>query len=194
MSAMTACQHPLDARTTAVSIWPDITPHFTGSGRMDRLYGPDGKAQFKRWGWFWKVPLFEFRQGKPPLTFHDYDGSNYQPDNHFISDGGSIPPPLWGLPFFTLNPMAGPKSYPPHDSAFKYRGLYVRRRGEAFYRFRLLPRKFLNDLLKRMIEAEGGTTVERGSVRLGVGLGSWLAWDEKAQAQARERDGIVVAG
>lgn len=45
-----------------------------------------------------------------------------------------------------------------------------------------------------MIRAEGGDTAERGSVRLGVGLGSWLAWDERAQAQARERDGIVVAG
>ena len=191
MSAMTACQHPLDARTTTLEIWPDITPHFTGSGRMDRLYGAGGKAQFKRWGWCWSVPLFEFRQGRPPLTFHDADGTCYQPDNHFVSDGGSIPPPLWGIPGLRLNPMAWTRSYPIHDSLFQYGGAYVRSRGEGRYAFRLLARTFADGLLRRMVTAEGASRFDAGAIRAGVWLGSWLAWDEKAQAQARERDGIV---
>lgn len=185
-------QHPYDPKTTCMEIPKHITPFFSGSGHLDRLYGPDGKAMFKRWGWFWSVPLYTFRQGKPPLTFHDCDGTAYQPDNHFDSDCGSIPPPLWGIPFVKLNPVAWERSYPLHDSLFQYGGLYVRRYGEKHFHFERLNRVFGDGLLRRMVIAEGAGRIDAGAIRFGVWVGSRFAWDEEAQSQNRVRDGIKL--
>jgi hypothetical protein len=181
--------------TCHIEIVPEqaITPFFTGHGETTPLIGPDGKPASRRWGMVWRVPLFEFRNDRKfPLTFHDYDGTAYQPDNHFTTDGGSVPPLLWNVPFLRFDPQAFPRAYPLHDSAFHYGGLYVRKPGRKQFRFAPLERAFCDGLLRRMVVADGAGRINAGAIRFGVWCGSRWAWDEQAQAAAREKDGVKV--
>ncbi len=176
-----------------MSTYPDITPFFTGYGKLEPLLDERGIPRKRRWGMFWRIPLSQFTTGRLPLTFHDFDGTAYQPDRHFPTDGGSIPPFMWGIPFLQLNPMAWPRSYPLHDSLFTYGGLYVRRRGETYFKFREIPRVFGDGLLRRMVIADGAGMVDAAAIRLGVLIGSRFAWDEKAQARNRRRDNVAIS-
>lgn len=172
--------------------YPEITPFFSGHGHLEPLLDEKGRPRKQRWGLFWKIPLYEFTNSKPPLTFHDFDGTNYQPDNHFPTNGGSIPPFMWGMPFIQLNPMAFTRAYPMHDCLFTYGGLYVRKHGDKHYHFQAIPRVFGDGLLRRMTVADGAGVVDAAAIRFGVLIGSRFAWDEEAQARNRERDGIVL--
>ena len=189
----TSAIDPHDPATTLPSIAPKLTPFFSGNFHLTPCIGADGKPVKKRWGRFWKVPLAEFTNGRPPLTFHDSDGAAYQPDNHFVSDGGSVPPLLWGVPFLSLDPQAYPRSYPLHDSAFRYGGLYVREYGtRQRFRFQLLERRFCDDLLKRMVRADGAGRGGAWAIRFGVWLGSRWCWDTEEQRANREADGVNI--
>jgi hypothetical protein len=163
----------------------DLTPMWTGECDLR----PRGS---KRWGLLWTVPLFEFKTGTPKLTFHDSDGTQYQPDNHFLSDGGSIPPPLWSLPFLRMDPLAFPRSYGLHDSAFRYGGLYTRRPGDRLFHFEYMDRTQCDDLLRRMVAAEGARFATRTAIRAGVAIGSFWCWDEKQQERNRDTDGVMT--
>ena len=189
---MTNAIDPYDAQTTLMNLSPDSEPFFSGSGKWSPLIGPDGKPVVQRWCWLWPVPLWEFRNGRPALTFHDRDGATYQPDNHFATDFMSSPPPMWSIPFLRLAPMNYPRMSALHDCGFKYGGLYRRLPGKAHHHFALLEREFLDGLARRMVKADGGTKFNAGTVRAGLGIGSRWAWDEQAQAAAREQDGISL--
>jgi hypothetical protein len=159
-------------------------PSWSGDGQLIPLRDADGRQVVKRWGLLWSVPLFEFRSNRfRRLTLHATDGRDYQPDLHFTTDGGSIPPPLWGLP--GLSPLLFPYTYALHDSAFKYGGLWVNGT------FTKLTRIKANNLTLDGIRAEGGSIAARWQVRTGLALGSWAAWDDDRQAEARARDGIA---
>jgi hypothetical protein len=79
-----------------------------------------------------------------------------------------------------------------HDSGYKYGGLYRKLPNQAHHHFMLLEREFLDGLARRMVMADGGTKFNAGTVRAGLGIGSRFAWDEKEQAEARERDGVRI--
>lgn len=151
----------------------------------------NGKPAFKRWLWK-RVPLFEFfNDPSDPLTYTE-GNIQYQPDRHFITDGGSIPPPLWDSPFVSLGPWDFPRAYPFHDSGFTYGGLYVRFAGEYRFTFTLMGRTKLNRLLCRMIRADGGDWIDAQTVGTGLTIGSGFCWNETKQAENRKRDGIVT--
>lgn len=151
-----------------------------------------GKPAFKRWLWK-RVPQFEFSNDpSTPLTYTE-GNIEYQPDRHFITDGGSIPPPLWDAPFVSLGPWDFPRAYPFHDSGFTYGGLYIRFSDDSEFRFTLLVRAQLNRLLCRMILADGGDWIDAKTVGAGLAIGSGFCWDERKQAENRERDGIISA-
>jgi len=164
-------------------------PYFRGHGDLQPALDAQGRVLFKRWGLLWKVPLFEFTNSPiAPLTFCDADGSDWQPDNHFVTDGGSIPPPLWDMPFLSLGPWNSPRAFPLHDSIFTYGGAY---RGGKFYR---ISRDHADGILRRAVLADTGSKASAAAVRIGVWVGSRFVWDEKAHAEARFHAGITVAG
>lgn len=164
-------------------------PFFTGTGTLTPLL-KDGKPVKKHWLW-WKVSLFTFTNDlNDPLIFHDENGDQYQPDNHFTTDGGSTPPPLWGSGLFQLSPWAFPRAYPFHDSGFQYGGLYVKRPGELIFVFTQLSRDKMNALLCRMVRPDGGNVRDHTAIRYGLALGSRFCWDPNAQAENRLKDNI----
>jgi hypothetical protein len=187
-----------DELETHITIDPKSTPPrgiFTGFGTMRPLIDPKtGKPVKKQWGYFWKVPMFAFRSDpRYPLTFWDNDGTGYQPDRHFTTDGGSVPPPLWLVP--GLDPWQMPRAYPFHDSAFRYGGLYVKTvsRSELGFQFKLMSRQECNALLGRMAPAEGMSGFDTCKILLGLRIGSRWCWDEKQQAAHRKADSIIPA-
>ncbi len=164
--------------------------YFAGRFRLDPIYDKQGCQAKKHWLW-WRVPLWEFTNDPDdPLTYRDGDGTDYQPDRHYLTDGGSIPPPLWGLGVLQLSPWAFPRPYSFHDCGFQYGGLYVRRPAGIAFVFERMTRQALNALLCRMIRADGGTPFDAGAVGAGLAIGSRFAWDEKRQAKARRAAGI----
>jgi hypothetical protein len=164
--------------------------HFTGYGDLTPLLDAEGNRRWRRC-LVWRIPLWEFRNSNiDPLTYHAPDGTCWQPDRHFATDGGSVPPFLWAIP--GLNPWAFPRAYPFHDSGFAFGGLYERRSWEAQYHFVRLDRLALNAMLTDMIGADGGSLWDRARIAAGVALGSRWAWDEDAQASARGSAGIEV--
>jgi hypothetical protein len=77
--------------------------------------------QSERWGLLWRVTRYTYTaDAKDPLTY--WDGSGYwRPDNHFRSDGASIPPPLQGLPGYGHDDFVDGYF---HDSAYAHAGLW----------------------------------------------------------------------
>jgi hypothetical protein len=165
---------------------------FTGRGYTTPALDAHGNRLFRKF-LCWRVPLFEFTTDtSSPLTFH-LNGIAYQPDNHKLqTDGGSIPPFLWGVP--GLNPWAFPRAYPFHDSGFTYGGLYIQ--GEVASEagcknvFSIMSRQRLNELLSELIGADGGSWWDVARINAGVSIGSRWCWDEKAQFKARIAAGI----
>ena len=162
-------------------------PYFSGYGELRPALDANGRVKVKRWGLLWKVPIFEFTNSPfCPLTFHDTDGSDWQPDNHFETDGGSIPPPLWDMPFVQLGPWNSPRAFPLHDSIFKYGGAY--RNGV----FVLLTRQQGDGILRRAVLADTGSKASANAIRAGTWIGSRFVWNAEKQAAARARDGIAL--
>jgi hypothetical protein len=154
----------------------NLTPLLDARGRP--LYSP---------GLLWyRTPLFDFRADPvDPATFTDAAGTQFRPDNHFKTDGGSIPPATRVIPFAHLDPWNFPRGYPLHDGGYQYGGLYMKFAGEAEFRFRLMTRKQVDAAMADWLKYDGATWWDRRVILNGIALGSWTVWNSKKAAKQR---------
>lgn len=98
-----------------------------------------------------KKAIYEYTANeKTPLTFVDFEGMKIRPDNHFFSDMGSVPPVLQAIPGFAKDRHLFPFLF--HDSAYTHGGLWIKTKWETDFRFIILPRRQVDELLVHMIQ------------------------------------------
>jgi hypothetical protein len=167
---------------------------FTGySGTLTPLYDKDGKQRYNR-AWLWyHVPLFDYKAHRTkPFYYTDADGTCYMPDNHFETDGGSIPPACRAIPFAQLDPLIFVRSYVSHDCPYQYGGMYIRFKGETEFMFRLMTRRETDALMCGWLQHDGANLLTRRVVLNGIAIGSWTLWPDgpdtaKAKKQKANR-------
>lgn len=140
-----------------------------------------GKYELFPAGWIggWKGrPRWEFtNDAKNPLTYDD-KVLLVRPDNHFFTDLGSVPRffqkavPIW------FDRARFPRSYVFHDSAYRHGGHWCASNGKDFS-FVEMTRKQIDQLLRDMILAEGGSKTAARLVYAGVRMGGWASWKKK---------------
>jgi len=121
----------------------------------------------RRWGLFWSIAVREVTLDKDaPLTLRVNDGCYVQPDRHFTSDLGSIPPPLTAIPGLERDRF--PKSYLLHDSACDNHGLYFSSTLTGPFVFCEMPSESVHKLLRSSVRAEGGNAVNAAAIYAAV--------------------------
>ena len=164
-------------------------------GTLIPLIDDNGLPKYNSFLWH-RIPLFDYQNISPALTFIDDDGIQYQMDNHFETDGGSIPPSLRLIPFAHLDPFNFPRAYLFHDCAYQYGGLYIKYLKEEKFLFRLMTHKQVDVMLEKLLKLDNATAYDRFIITRGVAIGSPFIWDEKnkplKQKEERRNNGIVV--
>lgn len=123
------------------------------------------------WGYFWKVDEWEyFANPDRPLTYIAPSGLEIQPDKHFFTDFGSIPPPLMAFP--SLSRTRFFHSYLFHDSGCRHKGLWMRDSCYGPFTFRKLTRLEMDEWLSIWIGAQHGNATQRAMIYAGVRIGS----------------------
>lgn len=137
-----------------------LPPGYGGYGVVER---PDLAAQYGKM-------IYEFTICEHnPLTFRHPDGLYYQPDRHFLSDQGSIPHILQRY----LPKDQFPRSYYVHDSMCEHEGAYVSGSNlPGSFDFLRMSRKQVDDALRVMVRAEGGSWGRAYAIWLGVRAGA----------------------
>jgi hypothetical protein len=162
---------------------------FVGSiGNLTPLLDKKGFPKYNKILWH-RIPLFDYSQVEPILTYTDKYGTQYQMDNHFETDGGSIPPMLRLIPFAHLDPFNFPRGYLYHDCGYQYGGLYIKYAGETEFKFRLMTREQVDDMLDDILPLDGATRYDVNVISAGVSIGSRFIWDSKKKPikQHKER-------
>lgn len=134
------------------------------------------KLRDERYLFFFSKTIYEFTL-KPdaPLTFHHPDGSRIQPDRHEMeTDLGSIP--LTAQIFIPKDRFL--LSFFFHDSGYKHHGLWFSQPGQEVFTFRLCTQWEIDNLLWRMVGAEGGNAFQRQSIYRSVRLLGEIAWNK----------------
>jgi hypothetical protein len=125
------------------------------------------------WGYFWKVDEWIYYADPiNPMTYVAPNGDQVQPDKHFKTDFGSIPPPMMAMP--SLSRTRFIHSYLLHDSGCRHHGLWFKRPNETLFTFRGVTREECDLLLFNCIGAEGGNAFQRSMIYRGVRIGSVL--------------------
>ncbi len=173
-----------------------INEGFTGKvGCLTPLYTEDNLPRYDKVLLF-NAPLFEYTMVTPNLTFTNKRGVQYQPDRHFNTDGGSIPPIVQSSFILHLNPFDFLRSYLYHDCGFIYGGLYIKYPGEEEFKFRLLDRRQVNALLAVMMPFDGALISDVIAIYTAVNIGSIFVWDHEVkplkQREERRKNGINV--
>jgi len=151
---------------------------FIGSiGTLTPLLDDKGNPKYTKQFWH-RIPLFDYKCVLPKLAFYDRDTIGYELDDHFETDGGSIPPSLRLIPFAHLDPFNFTRSYLFHDCGFLYGGLYIEYPREMKFKFRLMTRKQVDKLLKEMLPFDKATLYDTFMIYLGVVIGSMFIWDK----------------
>lgn len=179
-------------------------PYFIGNiGTLTALIDENGMPKYNKILWH-RIPLFDYSYTEPELVYIDKDGVQYEMDHHFDTDGGSIPPPLRLIPFAHLDPFNFPRAYLYHDCAYQYGGLYMKYPGEEVFKFRLMTRKQVDDMLESMLPYDGATKYDVCVISTGVSIGSPFVWDtkkkpvlqreerRKAKIQVFDRAGLLI--
>jgi len=158
-------------------------------GRLTPLLDKDGHPLYKSGLLWYRTPLFDFKANRGnPCVYTDAYGTQYMPDHHFDTDGGSIPPSTRIIPFAHLDPWNFPRAYPLHDGAYQYGGLYIKYADETTFKFRPMTRKQVDEALGDWLYYDDATWWDRRVILNGVALGSWTVWgDGKAVLQKVER-------
>ena len=139
-----------------------------------RFHNPQGYTStivgHRRWGWLWRVAERRIElDADAPLTLETWPHNFVQTDRIFVSDFGSIPPPITGVPGFSKTRF--PKSYLFHDSACQQKGLYVASAIDGPYEFKPLGHEFVHALLRACVSAEGCSSVNAAAIHRAV---SWF--------------------
>ena len=146
---------------------------------------------------FYHIPLFEYRsqQVLPDLIYTDKNGTLYQLDRHFFTDGGSVPPSVRWMPFAHLDPWNFPRAYLFHDCTYNFGGIYIKYPNDDVFKFRLRTRGETDALLSDMLLLDGATNIDQRTIMSGIWIGSRFVWDSKKpelQKKARKDSGIVA--
>ncbi len=125
----------------------------------------------KRWGLMWTVAIYEFTAAPiASLSFVTPMGIRIQRARHGTTDLGSIPPCLQQFPSLSKDRFL--LSYLYHDSACANGGLWMRHPGDETYSFHDMSRLECDQLLCRMVGAEGGNAAQRRAIYAGVRIGA----------------------
>jgi hypothetical protein len=126
------------------------------------------------WGYFWKVDEWIYYADPiKPMTYVAPNGDEVQPDKHFHTDFGSIPPPLLAFP--SLSRTRFIHSYLMHDSGYRHGGLWYRRPGASIFTFIGMSKQDCDDFMVTCIGAEGGNAMQRAMIYTGVRMGRGIS-------------------
>ena len=149
----------------------------------------------ERWGMLWQKVYWDAELNRiRPLTYFDKklglfvrpcSPAQLEAGTHFLTDLGSVPPPVQS--FF---PSAeAPYAYFFHDRGYQYGGLWVSVTYDRAtqvspvqgYQFLKMTRREVDDLcLRCMLEAGGVSLVRRNMIYDAVRVGGWAAWEPQA--------------
>ena len=128
-------------------------------------------ANAKRPTGYWHPRLYEFTASLEwPLTYIDACECSWQPDRHFLTDMGSIPRIVQGLPGLGKDDRLC--SYLLHDSAYVHGGLWRSPCTTFGYSFHALTKAEADRLLYYMLRAEGGGWLAAQAIYRAVRLAS----------------------
>jgi hypothetical protein len=123
---------------------------------------------------WWSRTLYDFRLDPVlPLTWHS-DTIEAQPDQHFVTDGGSIPKLVQLIPAFDAMRYARPYAF--HDSAYKNHCWYERAPGAINCHKRPLCREEADYWLWKMLRADGASPATAQTVYRAVRAFGWAVW------------------
>jgi len=155
--------------------------HWTGTYELRPIPIPDWSdlPWYKRaWKRATYTALYEFLNDKvTPLTLMDRKGALWRPDNHLITDMGSVPKRLQGLIPWLFAKDLWLRDYILHDSAYKMGGLWASDGTKAFV-FVHITRAQADNLLSMSIKASGGGSFSSGPIWLGVRVGGGGSWNK----------------
>lgn len=153
---------------------------FSGNvGTLTPLYGKDGKPLYNKGLLWYRSPLFDFRaHPKNPFVYTAADGTQYKPDNHYQTDGGSIPPSTRVIPFANLDPLNFPRAYLCHDCPYEYGGMYIKYPLETEFKFRLMTRRQTDAMMPDWLYYDGANWWTRRVICTGIAAGSWPLWPD----------------
>jgi hypothetical protein len=122
---------------------------------------------------FWSISVYQVHiPAVDPITFRETNGAELRITD-LLSDDGSIPPFIWGVPGLSSNRFE--YAYLFHDFMCKYGGLFVQGPSEETFHFRRMTRLDADKLLVRMVGADGGNWAARKAIYRGVRIGStWV--------------------
>ena len=169
---------------------------FSGEmGNLVPLIGTDGFPTYTKCLWY-RIPLFDYRHNIPNLTYTSIINVQYQLDNHFQTDGGSIPPFVRLTPGIHLDPFNFPRAYLYHDCGYQYGGLYIKYMYDDCFKFRLMKKSDVDSLLATLLPLDGATKNDVRVIMFGIWAGSRYVWDDvkKPLEQKKNRiaSGVVV--
>jgi hypothetical protein len=123
---------------------------------------------------WWSKTLFDFYlDAVTPLTFHE-GCVEFQPDQHFRTDGGSIPKLVQLIPAFDSMRYARP--YAVHDSNYRHHYIFERPFGAINMRRRAITRAEADVMLYTMLIAEGATQATARTVYRAVRSFGGFVW------------------
>ena len=122
------------------------------------------------WCWLWSQNVYHVVVNPAkPLIYHAKNGTQYRTGWAYLTDMGSVPVPLQGIPGLSKDGFL--PAYLFHDFACDSAGLYASVDDGKTWAFMALTRRQCDDLLSDMIAALGGT-VAHSIIWAGVRIGS----------------------
>ena len=132
----------------------------------------------------WEKMIYEFTLNvRHPLTYVTEDGRFIQPDKHFQTDQGSLPP--------FIQPLICAKDraigFYIHDSAYTEGGMYVSRDEGKTYKFEEMLRENVDALLFEMCKHDPRplNIAQRYAIWCGVRIGGGIAGYNKGDYRRR---------
>ena len=129
-----------------------------------------------------------------PLTLVLSDGTEYQPDRTFETDMGSVPLFLQGLPGGLYQKDRWLPAYLPHDSGYTHGGLFVRRPGEAAFRFEPMGKDKVDAILYVSVLILGGPRWNASTIYWAVDRFGTGTWEQRRPVRVawKTRKGLVA--
>ena len=148
----------------------------TGMVNPNGTFQPDGydliQVQVQSWLWLWSDALYNVALNPDnPLTFIEADGTMRRPVlGSYYSDLGSIPVFFQGIPGMMKDEWLC--SYIMHDFCVDSGGIWTKGPQDACFTLQPMTRLLCDQMLKRMIAAQGASTMEQWVIYRGVRLGA----------------------
>jgi hypothetical protein len=149
------------------------------------ISGFSGTYELKPYQWqggMFGKQLYEFTNDLGnPLTYADKNGNIIRPDQHQITDMGSVPSTLqyWMPKWFAKDRYLPGFLF--HDDSYKNNGWWFACPGG--WEFRKITRKQADLYLRQMIIDLGGSAGNATAIYWGVRLGGWRAWGKNEPAK-----------